>query len=209
MWQNGGYVRAKVRSAPVEQMEELVMRVQFVLAMAISVGALGAGCGSDDSDDPDHGDHSHEMEGHTAEAVLAPKSGNTTLAGTAKFSGEPGKVQVTVNITGAPPGMHGLHIHETGDCSAPDAMSAGGHWNPTMQMHAAPSASAHLGDLGNITVSDAGSGTLTYGNPAWEIGSTGANNLIGKAVIVHAMPDDLTTQPTGNAGGRIGCGVIQ
>lgn len=188
------------------------MRVQFVLMVAICVGALGAGCGSDDGDDGSHDDaqegHGHEA-GHNAEAVLAPKSGNATLAGTAKFSGEPGKVQVTVSLSGAPPGMHGLHIHETGDCSAPDAMSAGGHWNPTMHMHAAPGASAHLGDIGNITVTDAGSGTLTYSNPAWEIGSGGAMNLIGKAVIVHAMPDDLTTQPTGNAGGRIGCGVIQ
>ena len=118
-------------------------------------------------------------------------------------------VQVVVNVTGAPPGMHGLHIHETGDCSAPDAMSAGGHWNPTMHMHAAPGASAHLGDLGNITVADNGTGTLTQMNPSWEIGSTGAMNLVGKAVILHAMPDDLTTQPTGNAGGRIGCGVIK
>jgi superoxide dismutase, Cu-Zn family len=197
-----------------KQFEERTMRVQVLLAMVIGVLALGAGCGSDDSDEGSHddaqtGDLGHEGEGHTAEAVLSPKSGNATLAGTAKFSGEPGKVQVVVSITGAPPGMRGLHIHETGDCSAPDAMSAGGHWNPTMQMHAAPGASAHLGDLGNITVNDAGSGTLTFSNPAWEIGSGGAMNLIGKAVIVHAMADDLMTQPTGDAGGRIGCGVIE
>jgi superoxide dismutase, Cu-Zn family len=190
------------------------MRNLCGLAMAISIGAIGAACGGDDSDEGSHddansSDRGHETAGHTAEAALMPKSGNTTLAGTAKFSGELGKVQATVSITGAPPGMHGLHIHETGDCSAPDAMSAGGHWNPTMQMHAAPGAPAHLGDLGNIAVSDAGSGTLTFSNPAWEIGSGGAMDLIGKAVIVHTMPDDFMTQPTGNAGGRIGCGVIE
>src|SRR5262245_10479807 len=128
------------------------MRVLFVLA--ITFGAIGVGCGSDDSDEGEHsgaqgGDHDHETSGHVAEATLAPKSGNTTLAGSAKFSGEPGKVQVAVTVMGAPPGMHGLHIHETGDCSAPDAMSAGGHWNPSMHMHAAPGPMAHLGDLGN------------------------------------------------------------
>jgi Cu-Zn family superoxide dismutase len=175
----------------------------------ITVAAIATGCGSDDSEGDEHGDHSHEGAGHTAQAMLAPKSGNMTLAGSAMFSGEKGQVQVVVNVTGAPAGMHGLHIHETGDCSAADAMSAGGHWNPSMHMHAAPGATAHLGDLGNITIDAAGSGTVTMTNPAWEVGTGTPMDVIGKAVIVHAMPDDLMTQPTGNAGGRIGCGVIQ
>ncbi|HKP56274.1 MAG TPA: superoxide dismutase family protein [Polyangiales bacterium] len=184
--------------------------MRFLLVLAIGLGAIAVGCGGDDADGGEHddGDHNHETEGHTAQAMLMPKSGNATLAGTVKFSGEPGKVQVMVTLMGAPAGMHGLHIHETGDCSAADAMSAGGHWNPSMHMHAAPGPNAHLGDLGNITVDASGNGTLTATNAAWEIGTGGAMDLIGKAVIVHAMPDDLMTQPTGNAGGRIGCGAI-
>jgi Cu-Zn family superoxide dismutase len=185
--------------------------MRVLLVSMITVSAIATACGSDD-EGTEHGaetgDHAH-AGGHAAEAMLAPKSGNMTLAGSAKFSGEKGNVQVVVNVTGAPPGMHGLHIHETGDCSAPDAMSAGGHWNPTMHMHAAPGATSHLGDLGNLTVDAAGSGTATLTNPEWEIGTGTPMDVMGKAVIVHAMPDDLMMQPTGNAGGRIGCGVIR
>jgi Cu-Zn family superoxide dismutase len=105
--------------------------------------------------------------------------------------------------------MHGVHIHETGDCSAPDAMSAGGHWNPMMaHMHGMPSATSHIGDLGNMTVAADGTGTLTVTKPAWAIGGAPEVNPVGKAIVVPAMVDDFTTQPTGNAGGRIGCGVI-
>jgi Cu-Zn family superoxide dismutase len=157
-------------------------------------------------------DDSHDEDGHTHEsatATLEPKKDNTTLAGTATFSGEPGKISVKVDLTGAPPGDHGLHIHENGDCSAPDAMSAGGHWNPDMHMHGAPGATSHLGDLGNITVNADGTATLTATNALWEIGTGTARDVKGKAVIVHAKADDLTTQPTGDAGDRIGCGVIK
>ena len=176
------------------------MRTFMVVAIAAS--ALGIGCGDDGEE---HGDHSH---GDTAMATLAAKSGNTTLMGTAMFSGMPGAVSVTINVTGAPDGQHGVHIHETGNCDTPDAMSAGAHWNPTMQMHGAPGAMAHLGDLGNLTVTG-GTGTLTATNAMWAIGTGTPMDVIGKAVVVHAMPDDLMMQPAGNAGARIGCGVIQ
>lgn len=171
--------------------------------VAIALSTICFACG--DAEEDEHGDHS--PEGLTA--TLAAKSDNTTLKGTATFSGEAGKVQVKVDVTGAPPGEHGVHIHETGDCSAADAMSAGGHWNPTMQMHGHLGATAHLGDIGNFTVKADGTGTITATNPAWELEGTGANNVKGKAVIIHAKPDDFMTQPTGDAGGRIGCGVIQ
>lgn len=183
------------------------MRVGLMLA--VIAGLICMGCGSDDDAGDHSGEHSHQGAGHTAEAMIAPKSGNMTLAGSAKFSGEKGSVQVMLAVTGAPPGVHGAHIHETGDCSAPDAMSAGGHWNPQMHMHSMPGAMAHLGDMGNLTVDAAGSGTLTLTNAAWEVGTGTPMDVIGKAVIIHAMPDDFATQPTGNAGGRIGCGVIQ
>lgn len=142
-----------------------------------------------------------------ASATIAPKSGDMKLAGTAKFSGTPGAITVTVNVTGAPPGMHGLHIHETGDCSAPDAMSAGGHWNPAMHMHGMPGPTSHIGDLGNITIAADGTGTLTATSAEWVIGGAADKNPVGKAIVVHGMPDDWS-QPTGNAGPRIGCGVI-
>lgn len=147
--------------------------------------------------------------GALASAMIAPKSGNTMLAGTATFSGAPGAISVTVSVTGAPPGDHGVHLHETGDCSAPDAMSAGGHWNPAMHMHGKPGPTSHIGDLGNITVGADGKGTLTLTNSEWAIGGAADKNPVGKAIVVHAMPDDYTTQmPPGNAGARIGCGVV-
>lgn len=172
------------------------------LATALIAGALCAGCG-------DEGSMSGPEGGEGASAVLLGKSGNTSLSGTATFSGGPGNVQLTVTVSGAPAGMLGLHIHEKGDCSAPDAMSAGGHWNPAMVMHAAPGANAHLGDLGNITIGADGKGTLTASNAMWEVDTGSSKDVIGKAVVLHAMPDDLASQPAGNAGARIGCGEIK
>jgi len=174
-----------------------------IIVIALAASALGFGCG----DEGDDGDEGHGAE-DLAIATLAAKSGNTTLAGSARFSGMPGMISLTVNVTGAPPGQHGVHIHETGNCDSADAMSAGAHWNPSMQMHGAPGATAHLGDLGNMTVAADGTGTLTATNAAWEAATGKANDVVGKAIVVHAMPDDVTMQPAGNAGARIGCGVI-
>lgn len=176
-----------------------------IIVLAIAATALGfGGCGDDGEEGPEH---SHD--GDAATAMLAAKSGNTTLAGTAQFEGMPGAISLTLMVTGAPPGQHGVHIHETGNCDTPDAMSAGGHWNPGMQMHGAPGATSHLGDLGNMTVNADGSGMLTATNAMWEIGTGSATDIVGKAVVVHGMADDLMMQPAGNAGPRIGCGVIQ
>ncbi len=87
-------------------------------------------------------------------------------------------------------------------------MTAGGHWNPGMHEHGRPSTTAHMGDLGNLTVAENGSGTLTVSNPAWAFGTGAANHIVGKAVIVHAAVDDFTPMNNGNAGGRIGCAVL-
>jgi superoxide dismutase, Cu-Zn family len=183
-------------------------RMTTLFAVALSATCLA--CGDEKTDDAEHDEStSHHSGGETAAATLAAKSDNTTLAGTVTFSGEAGKISVKVDLTGAPAGQHGLHIHEKGDCSDAMAMNAGGHWNPGMLDHGMPGAApSHLGDLGNITVAADGTGTLTYSNPMWEIGTKTANDVQGKAVIVHANPDDFG-QPVGNAGGRIGCGVIQ
>ncbi|HET9236571.1 MAG TPA: superoxide dismutase family protein [Oligoflexus sp.] len=143
-----------------------------------------------------------------AEATLAPKSGSK-LSGTVIFSRVQNAVQVIASITGGTPGKHGIHIHEKGDCSAADASSAGGHFNPTGAPHAGPTAQArHVGDLGNITVKGDGVGYLTLDVPNVN-GFTDWNSIIGKAVVVHAKVDDEKSQPAGAAGDRIACGVIQ
>ncbi|MDZ7359510.1 MAG: superoxide dismutase family protein [candidate division KSB1 bacterium] len=141
-----------------------------------------------------------------AVAVLNPTQGNKAQ-GVVTFTQEEGGVRVVAKLTGVPKGAHGFHIHEFGDCSAPDATSAGGHFNPTGMVHAGPTAEKrHIGDLGNITADDKGNATLDYVDK--HLTMSGAHSIIGYAVILHANPDDFTTQPTGNAGGRIACGVI-
>jgi Cu-Zn family superoxide dismutase len=166
------------------------------------VSALGVACGDGGEDE----EHSHGDD--LATATIEAKSGNTTLAGTARVTGMPGALSVTVTVTGAPPGEHGVHIHETGDCTEPEAMSAGGHWNPTMHMHGAPGPMTHLGELGNMTVAADGTGMVSVMNPLWEAGTGTPMDVVGKALVVHAMPDDFMTQPSGNSGARIGCGVF-
>jgi Cu-Zn family superoxide dismutase len=115
---------------------------------------------------------------------------------------------MTATLEGLPPGEHGFHVHENGDCSAPDASSAGGHFNPTQHPHGAPEApERHMGDLGNITADAGGKAQVTRTFTGVQL--DGDNGIVGKAVIVHAAPDDFKTQPTGNAGARLACGVIR
>ena len=144
-----------------------------------------------------------------AKATIEPKSGST-VTGTATFTEvEGGGVKVVVKIEKAPPGTHGLHIHEKGDCSAPDATSAGGHFNPTGMPHAGPmDKEHHAGDLGNIEIKADGTGTLETMSTMLTV-KPGPNSVVGRAVVFHEKADDLKTQPTGNAGGRLGCGVVQ
>jgi Cu-Zn family superoxide dismutase len=107
------------------------------------------------------------------------------------------------------PGEHGFHLHEKGDCSAPDASSAGGHFNPLHHPHAGPhTAQHHAGDFGNITVKADGTGTMSL-TLKGEDAKIAREDAIGKAIILHEKADDLKTQPTGNAGGRIACGVVE
>ena len=144
-----------------------------------------------------------------ASAQLAPKSGNTTLSGRATFTQTGAGVRLVLHLTGAPPGEHGAHIHEKGDCSDAEAKSAGGHWNPAQHKHGAPPpSSSHLGDLGNLTVGADGTGSLELTSESWKLGDGSPEDVIGKAVVIHAGADDLVTDPAGNSGARIGCGVI-
>jgi Cu-Zn family superoxide dismutase len=142
-----------------------------------------------------------------AVAKIEARSGSQ-VGGTAEFIPLPdGKTRVVLNLTGLTPGPHGVHLHQVGDCSAPDATSAGPHWNPMNQPHGGPGAPEHhAGDLGNAIAGDDGKTMLVLESADFTVG--GENSVLGKAIVVHASPDDLTSQPAGNSGARVGCGVI-
>ena len=141
-----------------------------------------------------------------AVAVLSPTKGST-VSGTVTFTKVQTGVKIVADVSGLTPGLHGFHVHEFGDCSAPDASSAGGHFNPTQTHHGAPDMPfRHVGDFGNL-LADA-SGKAHYERVDTIIVLNGGNSVIGHALIVHEKVDDLQTQPAGNAGGRVACGVI-
>jgi len=150
-----------------------------------------------------------EEAAHQAEAKIESRSGSS-VTGRAVFTElASGGVRVEIWIENATPGAHGLHLHENGDCSAPDATSAGGHFNPSGNPHAGPVEHArHAGDLGNIEIDADGKGHLEIRSDMLTV-KPGPNSVVGRAVVFHEKADDLKTQPTGAAGARQGCGVIQ
>lgn len=142
----------------------------------------------------------------SAEAKLAPTQGHTTT-GTVVLVQKGSDIEVTAHVAGLTPGAHGFHIHEKGDCSAPDGMSAGGHFNPGGQPHGHPHKGPHhAGDMPMLETDGYGNARLVAVLPGLTL--AGANGIVGKGVIVHAAPDDFKTQPTGNSGARMACGVI-
>ena len=143
-----------------------------------------------------------------AHAQLMPTEGNSA-SGTVTFMETAGGVRVQANLTGLTQGQHGFHVHEVGDCSAPDATSAGGHFAGVGTRHGAPTDSEmerHAGDLGNVEA-DA-EGNATYERVDNVLSLSGPQSITGKAVLVHAEPDDLESQPSGDAGARVACGVV-
>jgi len=123
------------------------------------------------------------------------------------FTQKGDQVEITGVIVGLTPGKHGFHVHEFGDCSSPEGMSAGGHFNPDKEKHGGPhAAQRHVGDLGNIEADENGKAVIKMMDSLVKL--HGPHSVIGRAIIVHAKADDLATDPTGNAGGRVGCGVI-
>ncbi len=156
-------------------------------------------------------EHALAVESGPSQALAELRPlGQSGVSGSLTFTALDGGVRVTGEVRGLAPGStHGFHVHEKGDCSAPDGSSAGGHFDPQRHPHGAPaSADSHLGDLGNV-VADAGGvahvsvvkrGASIAGEPT---------SYVGHAVIVHAGADDLRTQPTGNSGGRVACGVVR
>ena len=141
-----------------------------------------------------------------AMAIVNPKSASEVV-GAVTFSEVDGGVRILADFSGLTPGKHGFHIHERGDCSAEDGSSAGGHFNPTHQKHGGPdSADRHVGDLGNLEANKFG--FAHYDRVDTVITLSGENSIIGKSIVVHEGEDDLSTDPTGNSGKRLGCGVI-
>lgn len=130
------------------------------------------------------------------------------VQGSLQFSEVRGIVSVSGTITGLKPNApHAFHVHEKGDCSKPDFTSAGSHFNPTGQPHGAHgSGKHHLGDMPPLMADASGKATVSFNSESLAL--RGPNTIIGKAVIVHRDPDDVTAQPVGNAGPRLACGVI-
>lgn len=148
-----------------------------------------------------------EVEPVVAVAVLQPRS-DSSVSGTVTFTEIDGGVAIEAEIAGATPGLHGIHLHEIGDCSAEDFTSTGGHFNPTGAPHGGPAdAERHAGDFGNIEVGADGNGYLALESDRLSLDDA-ENAVVGRAVILHEGEDDLVSQPTGAAGARSACGVV-
>ena len=145
--------------------------------------------------------------GGGARATLEPTSGSK-VGGEVRFTPIPGGVRVEAQATGLTPGEHGFHVHEVGDCSAPDGTSAKGHFNPTGSHHGnAAMGEHHAGDIPNL-VAD-GSGVARQRVDVLGMSLEGPNSIVGRAIVIHADPDDYKSQPAGNSGKRVACGVIR
>ncbi len=169
----------------------------FQAVLGIGVLTLLAACQSIPSDAP------------RATASLQPTKGST-VRGTANFVQFDGKVRVTVNVSGLKPnGQFGFHVHEAGDCSSGDGMSAKGHFNPLTKPHGHHTTmERHAGDMPNLESDASGNAMLSADLDVITI-SPGATSIVGRGLIVHVQPDDYKSQPVGNAGARSACGVIQ
>ena len=140
--------------------------------------------------------------------AIINETNESGLTGKAVFTQIGDNIKFVVSLANASAGEHAVHIHETGDCSAPDGKSAGGHWNPTGVAHGKWGEDEfHLGDIGNLTANAQGMGKLELTTNLWEMNTGSDIDFVGKAIIVHAGADDFVSQPSGNAGARIGCGV--
>lgn len=174
----------------------------FLLLISISIIVMGC-------------ERAHQQVGvlSTAPAkqanAMISASSDSSVTGMAVFTQHGDQITLTIEIQGASPGLHAVHIHANGDCSSPDGTSAGGHWNPTGVAHGKwGEGEFHLGDIGNITVGEDGTGSITLTTDLWEIGTGSDVDIVGRGIIVHGGADDFTSQPSGAAGARIGCGVI-
>jgi superoxide dismutase, Cu-Zn family len=181
-----------------------------LIATAIATAVVLAACASSPrpSASPEPAAAPSASTAAKAVAHLAGASGSL-VSGTLAFVPMGSGVHVNGEIGGLAPGSsHGFHIHETGDCSAADASSAGGHFNPTASAHGRAGTPAHhAGDIDNIVADAGGVAHVDAHLSGVSLGGAG-NDIVGRAVVVHAAPDDYQSQPSGNSGARIACGVI-
>jgi len=141
-----------------------------------------------------------------AVAVLIPANGSS-VQGVVRFARVDDGVRIMARVSHLAPGAHGFHIHQFGDCRAADAGSAGAHFNPHGKAHGGPDAEdRHAGDLPNLVADE--SGVATFDRVAPLIALDGPDSIIGRSVVVHAEPDDFTSQPAGASGARLACGVV-
>jgi len=193
-----------------------------LLALSIFVLVFAVACGggqpeTDEGAEAETAAETEPTEPEEPETVLATAElqGRTgsEIRGTVTFTqlrdGGPVTIQAQLQgVEGA--GNHGFHIHEVGDCSAEDFTSAGGHFNPAQVEHACPPTEPrHAGDLGNLEIGEDGTGTLDQVSELVTLEPGAETSVIGKAVILHEGEDDCTSQPTGAAGARLACGVIE
>jgi Cu-Zn family superoxide dismutase len=186
------------------------MEVKVAVLLLLALGA--SGCASHEN--PHAASQPRPLTGvapfppRTTHAVvyLIPTRGSKAL-GTVTFTPVVDGVRVVAGMTGLAPGLHAFHVHENGDCSAPDASSAGGHFNPTGMPHGGPTSMyRHIGDMGNFAADANGEAHLDFVDTHLTL--TGPYSIIGHALIVHAGADDYVSQPAGNSGPRVACGVI-
>lgn len=188
------------------------MKTLKLLTLALAVGLLSA-CGESKKKET-----TVEM---TTEETLSPPlltvnlsaKNNSGVEGVVVFTEEDSSVKMLATVRGLAPGDHAIHIHASADCSSDDGTSAGGHWNPTNKPHGHWGAETgyHKGDIGNFTADEKGQAKIVFTTNEWCIGcSDNTKNIVSKSVIIHAGFDDLTSQPSGNAGARVSCaGIIQ
>jgi Cu-Zn family superoxide dismutase len=184
------------------------MRILTTVA-GLALGVLLLGCGDQGTKETStaSGGNGATAGVVKAMATMEPTKGSK-VKGTVTFQKDGDAVKIMVALEGLSPGKHGFHVHEKGDCSAPDGSSAGGHYNPTDQPHGAPSdEKRHVGDLGNVVADENGKVDVTFTDKV--ISLDGPYSIVGKSVIVHEGEDDLKSQPSGNAGPRAACGVIK
>jgi len=145
-------------------------------------------------------------QGPTKAVAVVHGLGNHHVHGTVTFVVDGEEVEVHIQLAGLTPGEHAFHVHEFGDCSSKDGMSAGGHFNPEHAEHGHRThGPRHVGDLGNIKADDQGNVDITFRDKVIKL--HGPHSIVGRSLIVHEKPDEFT-QPVGNAGGRVGCGVV-
>jgi Cu-Zn family superoxide dismutase len=177
----------------------------FAVAVLLTTGGVGT------TGDHKKADGEMKMGGpKKAICVIQPLTGSKDqpkVSGVVVFTQKGDVVEITGRITGLTPGLHGFHVHEFGDLTSKDGLATGGHFNPDKMPHAGPKAEKrHVGDLGNVEADASGTAVLNTTDKIIKL--HGPHSIIGRGLIVHAKADDEKTQPTGDAGGRVGGGVI-